>query len=58
MCIWTRIVRAGALTVMFGLIGMEVAQKIRRTRIKTHIDLQLDSALEDSMDCSDPVAKF
>ncbi len=44
--------------MMFGLIGMEVAQKIRRTRIKTHIDLQLDSALEDSMDCSDPVAKF
>ncbi len=53
-----RILGVGALTIMVGLIGLEVAQRSKRCRRWKKADIALDDALNDSMDCSDAVAKY
>ncbi|MEQ1934072.1 MAG: hypothetical protein ABL962_09355 [Fimbriimonadaceae bacterium] len=53
-----RLLGVGAVTIMIGLVGYEVAQQIRKGRCRKHLDHKLDLALADSMDCSDPITKY
>ena len=53
-----RLLGVSAISIMVGLVGREIALKVRRSQVKKVKSLKLDVALEDSMDCSDPVAQY
>ena len=53
-----RLLGVSAISIMVALVGIEIALKVRRGKVKRSKDRKLDIALEDSMDCSDPVAQY
>gem|GEM_PF-4764160 len=53
-----RLLGVSAISIMVALVGREIGLKVRRGKVKRSKDRKLDIALEDSMDCSDPVAQY
>ena len=53
-----RLLGVSVISIMVALVGREIALKVRRGTVKRSKDRKLDVALEDSMDCSDPVAQY
>ena len=53
-----RLLGASAISIIAGLVGRKIVHKVHRSRFKKHEDLKLDVALEQSMDCSDPVGTY
>ena len=53
-----RLVASSAISIVLGLVGREISRSVRRARTRKRIEHKLDTALEQSMDCSDPVAQY
>ena len=49
---------SAAASVLVTFIGKRIISKVSERKQLVQNDLKLTNALEDSMDCSDPVAKY
>ncbi len=49
---------ASVAMVAIGMSAICLVTKIKKTAVRKHLDENLDVALTDSMDCSDPVTKY
>lgn len=53
-----RLAASSAISIVLGLIGREIARVVRHNQVTRKLDRKLDQAIEDTMDCSDPIAKY
>lgn len=53
-----RLAASSAISIVLGLVGRELARSMRRTQTAKKIDRKLDQAIEDTMDCSDPITQY
>jgi hypothetical protein len=53
-----RFIGASLASVAVGIVSSKIVSMMRTIGAKKEVEKKLDSALEDSMDCSDPVTKY